>query len=330
MATQSRAGALDWRAWLGRARQQLPWFISRPVGVVVRTFQFYSADNCSIYAAAIAYYAIFSLVPLALLTLSIFGVFVSREEIVDFVFEQFALQDTAAVREDVDRIVGQAGEFSLAGLSFGAIGLFWSGSGIFSALRRGLNATTHMPRGRAFWRSKLLDLALVPSVGLLVVVSIGLTAVSRLAVDRAGDLGVIEINTSTATSLLGVLLPTLVSFPTFVLMYRFVPSHRVGWREAVVSASFATIVFEAFKNAIALVFSFTAFTQDQAIYAGIGTALVILFVVFLAGSIILLGAEFGRAAMRGDETALDSARAEALESARLEGGVEAETLTTRK
>ncbi len=58
MATQSRAGALDWRAWLGRARQQLPWFISRPVGVVVRTFQFYSADNCSIYAAAIAYYAI--------------------------------------------------------------------------------------------------------------------------------------------------------------------------------------------------------------------------------------------------------------------------------
>ena len=39
------------------------------------------------------------------------------------------------------------------------------------------------------------------------------------------------------------------------------------------------------------------------VYAGIGTALVILFVVFLAGSIILLGAEFGRAAMRGDETA---------------------------
>ncbi len=32
----------------------------------------------------------------------------------------------------------------------------------------------------------------------------------------------------------------------------------------------------------------------------------------------------------GLETALDSARAEALEGARLEGGVEAETLTTRK
>jgi len=62
-------------------------------------------------------------------------------------------------------------------------------------------------------------------------------------------------------------------------------------------------VFELFKNLVALVFSFTPFTQDQAIYTGIGTALVILFMVFLAGSIILLGAEFGRAAMRGDETA---------------------------
>lgn len=285
------------------ARGLVPGFIRRPAGVVVRTFQFYSADNCSIYAAAIAYYAIFSLVPLALVTLSIFGAFVERDEIVDFVFEQFALQDTASVRQDVDQIIGRAGEFSLAGLSFGAVGLFWSGSGIFSALRRGLNATTHMPQGRAFWRSKLLDLALVPSVGLLIVLSIGLTAASRVAIDRAGDLGVIEINGGTATRLLGIFLPTLVSYPTFVLMYRFVPSHRVGWREALVSAGFATVVFEAFKNVIALVFSFTAFTQDQAIYAGIGTALVILFVVFLAGSIILLGAEFGRAAMRGSETA---------------------------
>lgn len=302
MATRSRRGTFAWRARLEEARGLVPGFIRRPAGVVVRTFQFYSADNCSIYAAAIAYYAIFSLVPLALVTLSIFGAFVERGEIVDFVFEQFALQDTASVRQDVDQIIGRAGEFSLAGLSFGAIGLFWSGSGIFSALRRGLNATTHMPRGRAFWRSKLLDLALVPSVGLLIVVSIGLTAASRVAIDRAGDLGVIEINAGTATRLLGIFLPTLVSFPTFVLMYRFVPSHRVGWREALVSAGFATVVFEAFKNAIALIFSFTAFTQDQAIYTGIGTALVILFVVFLAGSIILLGAEFGRAAMRGEET----------------------------
>ncbi len=170
-------------------------------------------------------------------------------------------------------------------------------------MRRGLNATTHMPKGRAFWRSKLLDLALVPSVGLLIVVSIGLTAASRVALNRAGDLGVIEVNTGAATELLGIFLPTLVSFPTFVLLYRFVPSHRVGWREALVSASFATLVFEVFKNVIALIFTFTAFTQDQAIYAGIGTALVILFVVFLGGSIVLLGAEFGRAAMRGDETA---------------------------
>jgi membrane protein len=325
MATRSRPGAFDWRAWIEEAWALVPESIRRPAGVVVRTFKFYSADNCSIYAAAIAYYAIFSLVPLALVTLSIFGAFVEREQIVDFVFEQFALRDTASVRQDVDQIIGRAGEFSLAGLSFGAIGLFWSGSGIFSALRRGLNATTHMPQGRAFWRSKLLDLALVPTVGLLIVLSIGLTAASRVAIDRAGDLGVVEINTGTATRLLGVFLPTLVSFPTFVLMYRFVPSHRVGWREALVSAGFATVVFEAFKNLIALIFSFTAFTQDQAIYTGIGTALVILFVVFLAGSIILLGAEFGRAAMRGDETAGTLAAGDAPEIE-----ISGETFATRK
>lgn len=298
MATQGRALRDGWRGWMARANRQLPSWVRGPAGVVGRTFQFYMADNCGIYAAAIAYYAIFSLVPLALVTLAIFGAFIDRAEIVDFVFDQFALQDTASVREDVDRVIGRAADFSLAGLSFGAIGLVWSGSGIFSALRRGLNTTTHLPGSRSFLEGKLIDLAMVPMVGILIVSSIALTTLARVAFDRAGDLGFAEFDTNLTFRLVSLLLPVLVTFPTFFLMYRWVPSHRVAGREALVSATFATVVFELFKNAVALVVSLTPYSQDQALYASIGTALAFLFVVFLAGSIILLGAEFGRAAMR--------------------------------
>ena len=79
-----------------------------------------------------------------------------REEIVDFVFEQVPLQDTADVKANVNEIVHRAQEFSLASLSFGVITLLWSGTGIFAAVRRGLNAASHRTTPRPYWRAKLL------------------------------------------------------------------------------------------------------------------------------------------------------------------------------
>jgi membrane protein len=93
----------------------------------------------------------------------------------------------------------------------------------------------------------------------------------------------------------------------FALLYKYVPTIRPPWREALGGASFATVLFEGAKNVIAIVVAATSFSRDTAIYAGFGTALAFLIWMFVNASILLLGAEFGRAIRKeaGDALADD-------------------------
>ena len=298
---QPGGGRLRVRERASRLWSHVPGFIRSPATVLVRTFRYYGEDDGSIYAAAIAYYAIFSLVPLGLITLGVFGLVVDRSVIVDFVFEQVPLEDTADLRKDVDNIVGHARNVGLAGLSVGFLGLIWSSSGIFGAVRRGLNATSHR-RGRPFWHAKLIDIALVPSIGLLIILSIGMTAMSQFALEQVDDLSPLPVDTNLAGRLItAYLLPAVVSFAMFVTLYLYMPSRRPAGRDAVVSAIFATVLFEVAKNVFAIVVGYTSYSQASAVYAGFSTPLIFLFWTFVSGSILLLGSEFTRALTGPDE-----------------------------
>lgn len=280
---------------LGRGWRRIPGIIRAPFHVTARTIQLYMDDNCSTYAAAIAYYAIFALVPLALVILSIFGLVVSEQRIVDLTFNQLPLKDTASVRENVEAIVRRSQEISVAGLSFGLLALVWSASGIFSAVRNGLNATSRRRRGRPYWRSKLIDITLIPCLGLLIILSVGLTAGAQIIIDGVGHIGAFHFDRSVPLRATSYALPLFISFVAFVLLYRYVPANRPTWGEACSGAFLAALLFELVKNLYAVMFSLTSFSKDTAIYAGFGTALGFLLWLFINASVLLLGAEFGRA-----------------------------------
>jgi len=278
-----------------RAWGSLPVPVRRPFQVIATTIRLYVEDGCSTYAAAIAYYAIFSIIPLSLITLSVFGLVVDPDRITDWVFDQIPLQETETVRNNVDGIIERARKISPASIGFGVFFLVWSSSGIFGAVRKGLNNATHLRKGRPYWHGKLIDFALIPALGLLIVLSVGLTAMARIVVERVDEIGPINIDTNLTLRISGVILPAFVSFSMFLLLYKYVPTIRPAWREAIAGALFATILFELAKNLIATVITYADFSRDTAIYAGFGTALAFLVWMFVNASILLLGAEFGRA-----------------------------------
>jgi membrane protein len=283
--------------------RSLPRPVQRPFIVLGTTIRLYVEDGGSTYAAAIAYYAIFSIVPLSLITLSIFGLIADQDRIAEWVFDQIPLRETEGVRANVDEIIHKAREISPASLGLGFLFLIWSSSGIFGAVRKGLNNATHLRKGRPYWHGKLIDFALIPALGTLIVLSVGLTAMTRIVLERVDELGPLTIDTNTTLRVAGVILPAIVSFSMFALLYKYVPTIRPPWREALGGAAFATVLFETAKNLIATVIAMADFSRDTAIYAGFGTALGFLVWMFVNASILLLGAEFGRAIRRdeGDE-----------------------------
>ena len=221
---------------------------------------------------------------------------------------QIPLQETQTVRKNVDEIISRTRQVSPASIGFGVVFLFWSSSGIFGAVRKGLNAATHLRKGRPYWHGKLMDFALIPALGLLIVLSVGLTAMARNLVERVDEVGPININTITALQVAGYILPAIVSFSMFLLLYKYVPTVRPAWREALAGAAFATVLFEVAKNLIATVVDYANFSRDTAIYAGFGTALAFLVWMFVNASILLLGAEFGRAMRNEDREMLPEDR----------------------
>lgn len=282
----------------------LPAPVRRPFSVIATTIRLYVDDGCSTYAAAIAYYALFSIVPLSLITLSIFGLVIDQDRIAQWVFDQIPLKETTGVRDNVNEIISRARKISPASIGFGVFFLLWSSSGIFGAVRKGLNAATHLQKGRPYWHGKLIDFALVPTLGLLIVISVGLTAVARLFLERIDEVGPLNINTNETLRIAGFVLPAMVSFSMFLLLYKYVPTVRPPWRESAAGALFATVLFETAKNLIATVVSYASFSRDTAIYAGFGTALAFLVWMFVNASILLLGAEFARAIRRDEEQVL--------------------------
>ena len=280
---------------VARAVERGPGVTRTPGRVLVTTFRMYSEDHCGTYAAAIAYYAIFSLIPLVLVIVSLLGLFVNRQDIVEFVFEQIPLKQTESVQGNVEDAVSGAKNISVAGLSFGLVLLLWSSSGMFGAVRKGLNATSHRGRGQSYLYGKLIDFALIFAAGLLILVSIGMTALIQVAVQRAGDLGWTSVKTSPGVSVAYYTAPALASFTLFTMLYRFVPRSRPSWLEALAGAACATLLFELAKNLAAILIGNSAFSRNTALYAGFGTALAFLFWTFVNASILLFGAEFARA-----------------------------------
>ena len=274
------------------AGRRLPAPIMRPSRVAARTARLFYTDACTTYAAAIAYYAVFSLVPLALIFISILGFVLDREDIVDFIFDQVPLEDTPDVRADVEALVGRALDFSWASLSIGALTLVWSAGGVFGGVRRGLNAATSAKRHRPYWKNKLLDLALIPAFGGLLIIAVWMSS----AIERMSEVGPLDLEWGFAIRLSTFLTATSFAFALFLVLYRYVPAARPGWGEAVVGALFATIAFELTKQLWVWAAARVANWNDAAIYAGLGYAAGAMLWVYVNAVILLLGAEFGRAA----------------------------------
>ena len=302
----------------GRAREalgNLPPAVIRPARVTRRTVRLFYSDACTTYAAAIAYYAVFSFVPLALIVVSILGFVLDRDDIAEFIFDQLPLEQTPEVRQDVDRLVGRALDFSWASLSIGALTLVWSASGVFGGVRRGLHAASRTEQDRPYWQSKLIDLALIPTLGGLLIMAVWASS----AVERLSEVGPLDLEWTLGVRLLTFLTAAGIAFVMFLLLYRYIPATRPTWGEALVGAIFATVAFELVKQLWAWAAARVLNWEDAAVYAGLGYAAGAMLWVYVNAVILLLGSEFGRAVaeeLRDSRTASPRAHAPRVEVAR--------------
>jgi len=187
--------------------------------------------------------------------------------------------------EDLFRTISgpASGGIGLVGL----LGSAWSASNMFGALRRSLNVVFEAG-DRPLLRAKLTDFVTMGLLGLLLVGSVGATAILALASGRAqGPEGVRPL--VTALWLVPTyLLPFVVSLGAFLLLYRLVPARQPSLRAALPGALVAALMFEVAKNLFGLYVR--NFANFDVVFGSLGAGAAFLFWVCVSASIALFGA----------------------------------------
>jgi len=252
-------------------------------------------DRCPQYAASIAFHVLFSLFPLTIVLVSIFGLILQndalREDVIDELVSILPVSESGQA-DVAQSIEGIATPLSAIGF-ISLIALLWGASGMMGSIRIGLETALKVERGRPAAHAKLVDFLLVAAAGLLVLVVVGVSAFaaffSRL-LDRLSERVGIEANPS------GILLRDgiqLVSLGVMaLLLYRFVPAERIRHRNALAGATLSAFAIWGAAKLLAIVFDFSTY---NVIYGSLAGVMTFLFFVYIVALILLLGAEFAYA-----------------------------------
>jgi membrane protein len=256
----------------------------------------YFRDGCSQRAAAISFYALFSLFPLAMLAATVMGLIVSdseaRNRVVDFVLDNLPLNESRA-RHDLEvlllNVTRNVAGFGLLGIAT----LLFAASGVMGSIRHALNAAFEVEDPRPPAQAKAIDLLLVVAFGATLTLSLALTVAERVteslsdAVDdeipgAGGAIAEIVVK-------LGQLVPLGMAFIVFAVLFRLVPSAYPKLRDTWPGVLLAAVGYEIAKTGFAVYLG--KFANYSAIYASLGTVIAFLVFVWVAANVALLGAE---------------------------------------
>jgi membrane protein len=244
--------------------------------------------------AALAFYTVFSVAPILIIAIGVFGVIIGADTVrADLLLQMqnlFGDAGAAAVQALLS-ISTDMGKSRLA-TAVGVATLLIGASTVFVELQTSLDRIWGIPkrsRKRGIWRvlrARFLSFGLVLGVGFLLLVSLVVSAVlAAFGAWLASYLG----GWQTVLLAIDVTLSVIASTVLFALVYKYLPQERLAWREVWVGSLVTAVLFNVGKFAIGYYIGKSAFAS---VYGAAGSLLVLLLWTYYSAQIFLFGAEF--------------------------------------
>jgi membrane protein len=270
---------------------------SYPKGIVAlfkNTAGEWIEDKCPQLGAALAYYTVFSLAPLMLVLLAVFGlIFGGSGHAREKLTEQLRyLIDPSGVKviQDIATNASKPKGGILA-TTIGIIVGFFGASGVFGQLQDALNTVwgVKLKPGRGLWgflRARFLSFAMVGGVCFLLLVSLTVESLLRALSDYlksmlpGGDLVALAVF---------FVFDLAVVVLLFAMIFRYLPDAKVAWSDVWIGAALTAVLFVIGKFAFGLYLGSGA---AGSAYGAASSLITLLLWVFYAAQILLFGAEF--------------------------------------
>ena len=251
-------------------------------------------DNTFRLAASLAFYTIFSLAPVLVITIAIARFWFDDERATDQVVGQI----TTLVGEEgglAVRAVATASQKTASG-AFGVIvgigSLLVGSTVVFMELQAALNLIWDVKAdpSRGFWyslvRDRLLSFALVLGVGFLLLVSLVLSATLAGVAAYFGGKGSQE---TILWQVINNVTSFVVAWLLFAMIFKVLPDAKITWRDVAIGSAVTAFLFSVGKHLIGLYLGKTATAST---YGAAGSFAVLLIWIYYSALISFYGAEF--------------------------------------
>ena len=263
-------------------------------GVLVKqTFQSWNEDKAARLAAALSFYAVFSMAPVLVIALAVAGQVIDRAEV-----EAQALQQIkdligpqgASFIQTVLENVRKPTDSALASI-LGLVTLIFGAAGAFGQLQDALNTIWEVQArageglGRLV-RDKFLSFVMVVVTGFLLLISlISSTVISALG----GPLSGFTSQSATVLQIINLVVSFGIIALTFAVILKVIPDVHLRWRDVWPGALMSALLFTVGKYAIGL---YLAHSSISSSYGAAGSVIIILIWVYYSAQIFFVGAEF--------------------------------------
>jgi membrane protein len=245
--------------------------------------------------AALAFYTIFSLAPVLILSIAIAGFFfgeaAARGEIVGQIGGLVGPQGAELVQSVLQN--ASRPDAGLIATIFSIVTLILGANTALAELKAGLDEIWDVPpeRRTGFWyyvRTRLVSVGMILALGFLMLVSLVISA--ALAALERFSRGEMFINT--VLIWINSLFAFVLTATLFATIYKVLPSVRLAWRDVTIGSLVTALLFTAGKFAIGVYIGNSGVAST---YGAAGSVVLILIWVYYSAQILLYGAEFTRA-----------------------------------
>ncbi len=262
------------------------------VGLLKSTATCWSENNAPRLGAALAYYTLLSIAPLAILVVLLCNLVIHEAE--PQILAQVRMLAGTNAEQTVHTLIQNAHQpkSGLFASAVAVITLLLGASGVFAELRDSLNTIWSAPkRTNATWLSivwqRIVSIGMVLALGFLLMVSLILSA--AIGIVQNFFTGLLPVHLAVVGEAVNFLVPLLVTTVLFALIFKFVPDVPIDWREVIIGAAATAVFFSIGKALLSLYLSTIGVSSA---FGAAGSLVAFVVWVYYSAQIFFFGAVF--------------------------------------
>lgn len=282
---------------IGSLNRHMPAPLRYWLGILGAAGQNWLQSQAFIYAAALAFFTVFSIAPVMIIAVTVVGLVLGEQAAEGKIMAQLedAIGPEAAEVVETAVVNSQIDQSGVLPTIIGIAAILIGASTVFAQMQQSLNRIWDVaarPTRNSmllFIRSRVLSLTIVLAIGFILLVSLLLSVALRAVMVYAEQWlpmpGFVLIGFELVLSL------TVVTL-LFAAMFRILPDVILSWKDVLLGALLTAILFTIGRSLIAM---YLANTATASTYGAAGSLVLLLLWVNYSSLILLFGAAFTRA-----------------------------------